>query len=279
MKEFKDTFNLFSEAIGLTFPINYTTWMSIPNRLKAAALFVNFYDQITLAWTKACSEFTDDEDGVSTVMQYLMKNVPIIMDNPKKFAPAYIYRVAYNCMGCLRRVQREQDRYAYTVSQFTVVNDDVLDLFDTIIGSDCFTASELEKLRMEMRNIILNMDKDTIKVVEHLLDGKKLTKKAAAKEPEIMADLRKTFAKYRSTLIPEDNRFATFKDVLDCEDIIDSATVEMRDGVKAVYCGEKRISPITGKTEVVFFGPDRDYVLPVGIAGELVVTEVEMIGE
>lgn len=106
MNQFIETKNMFENAIGVKYPLTYEGWLAVRDELKAAALYVQFFDEITLAWSKAKSNFTSDEDGVSTVMQYLIKNVPIVMNEPKKYNPKYIYRVAYNCMGCLRRVQR-----------------------------------------------------------------------------------------------------------------------------------------------------------------------------
>ena len=88
--QFKETKTMFENTIPVNFPISYEVWISLKDDIKAAALYVNFYDQITLAWQKAKSDFTSDEDGVSTLMQYLIKNVPIIVNDEKKYKPSYI---------------------------------------------------------------------------------------------------------------------------------------------------------------------------------------------
>ena len=280
MKEFEFAKNRFEEATtavaDIEYPITYDVWMTIPDNYKAAALYVQFYEQITLAWTKARSEFTEDGDGVSTCMQYLIKNVPIIMVDSKKFSPAYIYKIAYNCMGCLRRVIREQERYANTVSQYAYVGDNELDFFESILCEDVFINTNKKKAAVEIGKIIITMDSDLQKMVDHLLNGTKLSKKVAAHEEELMDTLRKTFGKYRETYVPT-IKIETFADVLKYEDFIDSAVVEMRDGAKAVYCGEKHISTITDKSEVVFFGPDKDYIMPINTAKALKVISIEEV--
>ena len=73
---FYQTRDMFKEFIGVDTPLAYSTWMELDPDKKAAALFVNFFDQITLAWYKAKSFYAVDEDGVSTCLQYLQKNVP-----------------------------------------------------------------------------------------------------------------------------------------------------------------------------------------------------------
>ena len=118
MNQFMETKVRFEAATRCNYPISYDEWMALPVGLKAAALFVNFYAQVTLAWQKAKAEYTSDEEGIGVVMQYLLKNTDIISNDPKKFSPNYIYRVAYNCMGCLRRVQRDQKLHELCTSQF-----------------------------------------------------------------------------------------------------------------------------------------------------------------
>lgn len=280
MKEFELAKNSFEEATmaiaHIEYPISHEEWMTIPDNYKAAALYVQFYDQITLAWVKARSEFTEDCDGVSTCMQYLIKNVPIIKADPKKFTPAYIYKIAYNCMGCLRRIIRDQERYTNTVSQYAYSDGDELDLFESVLCDDVFINTNKEKAAVEIGKIIITMDNDLQKIVDHLLNGTKLSKKVAVREDELMDTLRKTFRQYRETYVPT-IKIDTFADVLKYEDFIDSAVVEMRDGVKAVYCGEKHISTITDKSEVVFFGPDKDYIMPINTAKSLKVISIEEV--
>ncbi|MCM1226148.1 MAG: hypothetical protein NC320_01825 [Clostridium sp.] len=281
MNQFVETRNLFANtlcAVCVECPITYDKWLAIGNDLKAAALFVNFYDEITLAWSKAKSEFTPDENGVSTVMQYLIKNVPIIMSDPKKYDPKYIYRVAYNSMGCLRRVQRDADHYNLTMSNYVSCDEnDEFDLFSTMIGddSDMLDTTSRRRYSAEIDIIIDNLDDDAKKFVEYLLGSKTLGKRVEAKREQIISELRNKFGKYRNTYCgskPDDT--VRFGRIFKHDDEIESAVVEMTDGSKATYYGETRVTA-NGNIKIVFFGDKQDYIVPLKIARNLKVIDVE----
>ena len=86
--QFRETRKLYINYLQYTKPLSYVEWVALPEDHKAAALFVQYFDQIELAWYKAKSFFTSEEDGVYTVMQYLMKNVDkIIRPAYKPLAP------------------------------------------------------------------------------------------------------------------------------------------------------------------------------------------------
>lgn len=278
MNQFVETKRMFESAVGVKYPLSYEGWLAVKDDLKAIALYVQFYDAITLAWTKARSEFTPDEDGVSILMQYLIKNVPIITGDKKKYNSQYIYRVAYNCMGCLRRVQRDADRYNLTQSNIVGDSDDEFDLFEKIIGdeSDLVEYAEKRRYETEIQCIIEALDEDSKKLVEYLLGGKKLGKRVEAKKETIMADFRIKFAKYRNTYcgFKEDDTLR-FARVLEIDDSVSSAVVEMPNGVKAVYYGETVIGS-DGVVRVVFFGPERDYLVPIKSASRLKVLNIEL---
>ena len=271
---FREAKKRYIAAIGAEPPYSYAQWLALPDKHKAIALYVNFYDQVTLAWTKAKAEFVDDEDAVSIVLQYLMTNVPLIVNDPKKYKESYIYRVAYNCMGCLRRVQSEQSRYANTVPQYKSVgiDNEEVDIFDTIADTNC---PKLHAIADLLFSVYDDLDSDTKKVIRCIIENKAITGRAKTKEAEIYHQLRKIFANYADDFLVPKLICDNFADVLKYDSLIESATVMMRDGVKATYYGEKRVAS-NGKTEVVFFGPTQDYVIPVSIAYDLEVVEVEM---
>lgn len=100
--EFTETRKLFLTLLNYdsTKPLNYDQWLAIPDDQKSAALYLNFYEQITLAWENTKSFYTPTSDGVSCVLQYLEKNVSRIKAEPKKYTARYIYRVAFNCLYC-----------------------------------------------------------------------------------------------------------------------------------------------------------------------------------
>ena len=59
---FKATFNMFREYLGYVRPLTYSEWMEVDPEDKAAVLYVQFYDQITLAWYKSRSFYAQEED-------------------------------------------------------------------------------------------------------------------------------------------------------------------------------------------------------------------------
>lgn len=101
MSEFAVTRDIFANYVNYTKPLSYDEWMACPDDHKAAVLYCQFYDTITLVWYKLVSYFVTEQDGVDTILQYLMKNVDKIKDNPGRFVTSYIYKVCYNCLGCL----------------------------------------------------------------------------------------------------------------------------------------------------------------------------------
>ena len=128
MSAFSDTNDLFRNHLEYTRPISYVEWLALSQDKKSALLFVQFYEQITLAWYKTKSYYAQDEDGVSTVLQYLMKNVPVIENDEKRFTPNYIYKVAYNCLYCIcHDIKRDKDRAEKEISNIVVTTDDELD--------------------------------------------------------------------------------------------------------------------------------------------------------
>jgi hypothetical protein len=276
--EFKEAKERYESAIGKKAPITFEEWFTLPDSHKAAALFINFYNQITLAWTKAKADFVEDEDGLSTVMQYLMKNVPIIETNPNKYSETYIYRVAYNCMGCLRRSKADIARYKECVSEWHSKDScyggsDESSYFD-FIGMDEL-ADKLHLAADILYDLYGELDRDEKAVINNILKGTRLTKKSKERESEIYTTLRYAFRRFAADFATPSLICNNFADVLKYDDLIESAVVIMRDGTKAVYCGEKRISP-NSKTEIVFFGPTQDYVMPINLTYDLEVIEVEM---
>ena len=276
--EFKEAKERYESAIGKKAPITFEEWFTLPDSHKAAALFINFYNQITLAWTKAKADFTEDEDGLSTVMQYLMKNVPIIETNPNKYSETYIYRVAYNCMGCLRRNKTDVARCKECVSEWHSKDScyggsDESSYFD-FIGMDEL-ADKLHLAADILYDLYGELDRDEKAVINNILKGTRLTKKSKERESEIYTTLRYAFRRFAADFATPSLICNNFADVLKYDDLIESAVVIMRDGTKAVYCGEKRISP-NSKTEIVFFGPTQDYVMPINLTYDLEVVEVEM---
>lgn len=271
MRQFTETRDRFIEATGDIYPLSYNEWMILPTDFKAAALYVNFFEQITLAWEKAKADFVPDSQGVSTVLQYLMENVPIIMKDAKKFTPNYIYRVAYNCMGCLRRIKRDIEEYDNTTDRYVLMNDREVDLFDMLVSNvdifeDIFTTCRNNKLW----SLIDNLDDKLKKHITYLIELKTDCSKLSLNKKKVVNQLRELMLEH--DIISHSQ--LKFGHILDMNNDIESATVVMPDGKSAIYFNEMVTAP-DGTTKVVFFGDEHDYVIPLDDAVELQVVELE----
>ena len=201
---FYSTRDLFRNHINYTAPLSYEEWLATADDNKAAVLYVQFFDQITLAWYKVKSFYTLEEDAVSTVLQYLMKNVPIIEKDSKRFKASYIYRVAYNCLYCIcHDYQTDKTRWEMECSNIVEVGDDVLDLFDTVPGdgtaeNECFRKSESR----QFWEVLENLDEDSQAVIDKLLNPDSPLpahlRRNVARRNEIIEELKRTLAEFRT---------------------------------------------------------------------------------
>ena len=154
--EFYNTYLLYREYIGYTKELSFKRWMRLPERFKAAALYVQFYDQITLAWYKVKTKWSIEEEGVETINQYLIKNVKKIEEDPKRFTPAYMYKVAWNCLYCLciDPTKNKERYYTETPDSFSVNDGDELSWFDVIGETEDFEVLRQEDELSEFFNSV-----------------------------------------------------------------------------------------------------------------------------
>ena len=194
---FQDTLTMFRNSLGYTRPLSYEEWRELPHSKKAAVLFVQFYNEITLAWYKANTlNFIDSEDGVSTELQYLEKNVPILETRPERFTSQYIYRVSYNCLYCICHDKKcDKDRYAFEMSNIVNYDGKDLDLFDTVAsGLSTEESIERSEFQDEFWGIISSMGPKAEKVIRYLCsnnkaDLNKLSKKSPIYDIDALRDL------------------------------------------------------------------------------------------
>lgn len=213
--QFKETLKRFREFAGYTKPLDFESWAAINNTDKQVAiLYCQFYDQITLAWYKAKADFISDEEGVSCVLQYLLKNVPIIEKSNKKFNPAYVYTVAYNCMDCLRYVQRDINRFTHETTNVTYYDGEELDLCDLVPHKDLDYDSRYDS--EVFWAIIKDMGVETEKVVNHLLNGESLrrvSKRSKSYELDPLRDISVNKDKMKEIIEQLKLRLVGFKEV------------------------------------------------------------------
>ena len=170
MSEFRDTRNLYLSAIpsNFQFPLTYEAWLSADDEYKAVLLFVNFFNQIELAWYKERYSYVLEVEAVETVVEYLIKNVDKIKADPKRFTPGYIYRVSSNCIYCLHEPQAAIDRNNLEVSNEVNTGDDVVNLFDLAPSED--DTYEVKQAKEAIWAIIDRMDPKARKVINQLIN-------------------------------------------------------------------------------------------------------------
>lgn len=204
---FYTTRAMFRNYISYTKPLSFDEWMSIDDDKKAAVLYVQFFDQITLAWYKLKTDAAIEEECVSEVMMYLVKNVPIIKENPSRFKPSYIYRVCYNCIYCksidpYKGQTAKTSWYNNTTSNIVKVGDDVIDLFDTLMtDEDDYIDVDKTSAREAIWKIIDDMGEDTAAIVDEILGGKKAGKRISNRREEIIDNLRTRLACYKEVFL------------------------------------------------------------------------------
>lgn len=213
--QFKETLNRFRSFLNVDSCLTWEQWVDLKDTdRQVAALYVQFYDQITLAWFKAKADFVPDEDGVSCVLQYLNKNVEVIINDESRFTPAYIYRVSYNCMDCLRFVQRDINRSKSETTNVTYYDGEELDLCDLFPHQDL--DYDERKTKELFWAIIKDMGVETEKVVNYLLNGESLrrvSKKSKAYGIDPLTDVSVNKDKLAEIMDQLRIRLAGFKSV------------------------------------------------------------------
>ena len=185
---FRETYNSMRETIGYTKPISYQEWVNVRDDYKAAWLYVQFFDQISLAWYKVSlnNRYADEDNGVSEMLSYCVKNVTKILEDGRRFTPNYMYRVAYNCLYCIA-IDRVGFKMTYEtcVSQYVNSGDgDELNIFDTVAVDE----SPLEEItREEIWEIIRNQSVEMQQVIEDAINGRHLNKANKAKLQKLFA--------------------------------------------------------------------------------------------
>lgn len=178
--EFKETKSFFEQFLDYhaNQPLDWEDWMKYPDDQKSAVLYLAFYKEITLAWDKTKSYYTPTCDGVSILLQYLEKNVPIIKSSKQKFTPRYIYRVAYNCLYCechdkcllknayMNEVSADQISNDPDLSEFSYY--DILSDSSQTVESILFDALSDEH-KFDIWKVLDNVDIETEIIIEKML--------------------------------------------------------------------------------------------------------------
>lgn len=198
MKEFYETRKLYRDYTHYEKPLTFDQWSSLDHGYKAAVLFIQFFDEILLAWNKAKSYDGDELEAVETVNQYLVKNVDKIMEEPKRFKAAYIYRVAYNCLYCVNHDRQiDKDRREREVDPYVDKGDgtylNITDFIPSSKAQDDFDEVEDDRLAKskEFWDLVESVDKDADVIIKYIIGSRKdLTKRASKKKDAVLEKMR-----------------------------------------------------------------------------------------
>lgn len=253
-------------------PLTYSEWMSLDTDGKAAALFVQFFDQITLAWNKVKSFYTPEEDAVSTMFQYIMKNIPLIEASEKKYTAAYMYRVAFNCLYCIcHDIKRDRERFDLEVSNIVATDEGSVDLFDTVRIDDS-VANDLKVLNIW--KIIDSLPEEYRQYVAYILEGYLEKGLTWDRRQVLKENLKVLLAPFVDAENFEEHELRTFGDIFRHRELVNSAIVTLHNGLKVSYYNSQ-IERRGSAYYVTFFGPDKDYTYNVKDAEFFAVSEIE----
>ena len=204
---FISTKKMFREYLtGYSFPISFETWLASDEEEKAALLFVNFYDQIVLAYSKSNAAYVVSEDAVSTILLVLMKNSTILqtVENAKKrFTPNYFYTVAWGAFYSLVRSIANKARNDHEICNEVEDSDNEIsvNLYDLAPSID--DTYEMRQAKEAVWDIIAHMGPKAEKVANHLINGdtlKAVRKNSSEYKIDRLANVSVTPSEYSNIL-------------------------------------------------------------------------------
>ena len=185
-KEFYETRKIFRDYIHYEYPLSFDQWTELPQDHKAAWLYVQYFNEIISAWYKSKSFYASEQEGVETICQYLLINVPIIEKNPKRFTPNYIYRIAYNCLYCISH-DRVSDKLKYELEMSHIISNDgeELDILDLLEDEKSRYDDSLSD-RERLWKCLIALGEDALEFASYLIDGGKLPKGAYGRKKDLL---------------------------------------------------------------------------------------------
>jgi len=222
--QFIQTRKMFREYLS-GYPKNptYEEWNNAEDDDKASLLYVVFYQEITLAWYNAIVArgviYVSQEDGVSTVLQYLMKNVEKISADPERYSPKYIYQVCYNCLfslGSTRTTDIQRSACEISNEYVNPADNVAINLWDLVPSED--EDLETQQTKEAIWNIIRHMGPKAEKVVNHLINPtdtlRRVSTKSTERSTDRLADISVSEAEYNAIIAELRIKLAPYRDAL-----------------------------------------------------------------
>lgn len=188
--------------------------------MKAALLFVNFYKEIALAWSKWKTPYFLPDDGVSIAMQIMQKQVSFISANPKLFTPTYIYKVSWNGLGAFIKSHVTDKRRYESGMSYHIEDTDAMGNTVTVNIADLVPFwdddYEVTQAKTAIWEIIESLGPKAEKVVNHLINPtdslRKTTRRSLGHNTDRLKDVEVTPAEYDAIMIELQDRLLPYRE-------------------------------------------------------------------
>lgn len=285
--EFKKTKKLYEEATpDVNYPVTYAEWLQLPDEHKPSAFFVSFYEPIMCAVRKYDYLEINEPDMISVITTRIFKEMEHIKSDPKKYNSNMAVTMAVSSMVEYDRGYNHR-RSSGTLNMSTnigvnPISDEEYNMYDYTPTNEEYEPlpnKALQETREMMYEMIASNDKDLLKMIDILIENKRIPDNFKRKYPAMAAELRKKFAKQASYFHDIHLDCETFEDVINNEDLIRSCTVILEDGTEAVwFAGDKAVYK-NGTTRYTLLTKNDVRYIPTSRAIKLKVIDVEAIDE
>lgn len=266
INQFEEAKSRYEAAINIPHPIEYKSWIQLPDDQKAISLFLTYYDIIVNEAFKASYTELTDEDKLHAVNYILITRlVRNIKGNPEKYTCGYITISMRHAFSYFNRMRHDNGHRTNDCSIDAVIS--ATAEIKPIAYSDIFVDKQdvlHDRAICKVHNLIFEhldeFDTDTRRVIKCLVKNKPIPSSLKPKVLRVMTTLRELLAEPYS-YISEGNIYCeTFEDVAICEDLIAEATVLMSDGVEASYFGDKIVRK-NNSVYYIFYSDNGEYQL------------------
>lgn len=220
--QFIQTRNMFREYLSrYSKNPSYYEWKNADPDDKASLLFVTFFKEITLAWDKAVVScgivYISQDDAVSTVLQYLMKNVSKINSDENRYTANYIYQICYNCLLSLWRTRgTERQRCGCEISNEYTEGGVAVNLWDLVPSED--DDIETKQTKEAFWTVIHHMGPKAEKVVNHIINPDdtlhKISQSSSERPIDRLADVSVSKKEYEEIIAELRVQLMPYKDLL-----------------------------------------------------------------
>lgn len=281
-EEFYKTKERFQAATpDVSYPLTYEEWVKLPEKYKASALYVTFYPMIISAARRMTDTTMTASDMISSVNMQLIKYQDMIAADPHKYTTGYIFSLAYNAMRQIVRIDRYHSVFMKDLPFDHCADWTDLDRHETVLKCISQIPDNYDRLKMDIiekiadKIVEVEMKDKELRIAMHYAMGlrKRLNKKYQHRYAENLSKLRHIFWEFKDAFdIHLDCE--TFEDVLNNEELVAFAVVEMPDKREGVYWKTKTMLK-NGATYCHFDVNGEDIVIPTKMTKELKVTFVQ----